>query len=125
MRSVLIVDDNQQLRAMIRLQFESSDWEVHEAPDAWCANEMVATATQPFTAILVDVHMPGPSGIDLMKIMRRADVNKDSVIACITGNASNEEESVLLGLKPDLIYRKPFNPEDLLDEIMRLVSCEK
>lgn len=116
-KTVLIIDDDVQIRLLLRENFAVAGWTVLEADEAVYAVELIAQHSRPFTALVVDVRMPGPSGIDLIRALKESSMTRNTVIAVITGHAGREEEGALKVLKPDVVYRKPFNPEDLIDLI--------
>lgn len=67
---ILIVDDHTVVREGLKRMLEASEpaWSVSEAPDGQQALELVRT--QPFDVAVIDISMPGMSGLDLLKRVR-------------------------------------------------------
>ena len=66
--SVLLVEDDPDVRAMLRLLLEDENYRVFEAADAERALERV-DADRP-DLLIVDLKLPGQSGLDLVRIVR-------------------------------------------------------
>ncbi|HEX9316769.1 MAG TPA: response regulator, partial [Actinomycetota bacterium] len=64
-RSILVVDDDPLVRQLLVRMLESSGYVGHTAADAAEARRRLEA--EDFAAILIDVRMPGESGIDLLK----------------------------------------------------------
>src|SRR5882672_10593481 len=64
-RSILVVDDDPMVRQLLVRMLEASGYAGHAAGDA--AEARRCLDEQDFAAILIDVRMPGESGIDLLK----------------------------------------------------------
>lgn len=118
-KSVLIVDDDSQLRLLLATAFQREGWHVVEAPDAHYALTLTVRGDCDFDVILVDVNMPGMNGVEFVRILKTLKEQQNTIIAVITGSASNEQEKLARDLKPTFMYRKPFNVLDLMDEICR------
>lgn len=117
--SVLIVDDDAQLRRFVGSMFEREGWLVCDAPEASYALSLVTSTDRLFNVILVDIALPGMNGIDFIKALQDSSVEHGSLIGVITGVASTQQEQTLRALNPKFIYRKPFNPLDLIQEVER------
>ena len=89
MKRILIVEDQAEIRELIRLTLEIGDWDVHEATDGSSALEL-AQRLRP-DIVLLDVMMPGAL---------------DGVAVCER-------------LRADAYLTKPFSPRHLLTVIER------
>lgn len=120
--TVLIVEDNTDVRAFIRRGLESS-YHILEAPHGEAglhlANEQVPHL------IIADVMMPKMSGIDLCYQLKNNE--KTSHIPVIMLTARADHESKLEGLKTgaDDYLIKPFNPEELVVRVNNLIEQRK
>jgi CheY-like chemotaxis protein len=84
---VLIVDDNHDAARMLKLLLKLEGYEVriaHDGPDAIAA----ATANQP-AVILMDLTLPGMSGLEAAEQLRQADGLADTVIVAVSGHAAD------------------------------------
>jgi signal transduction histidine kinase/ActR/RegA family two-component response regulator len=71
-----------------------------------------------FDVILVDYHMPDLDGATLTKAIRDSEINANSVILCITADATIATQDVLIGTKYfDGVIVKPINAETLAEKI--------
>ncbi len=79
MRRILIVDDEFSVRSLLRDVLELEDYEVAEAEDGPSA--LAAMAQQRPDLVLLDIMMPGMSGIDVLAQVR-ADAGLSDVPSC-------------------------------------------
>ena len=68
-RKILVVDDEMPIRKFIRIILEEQDFQVFEAHDARAALSMIAVKN--FDLVISDICMPGITGIDLLKEVKR------------------------------------------------------
>ena len=113
---VLIVDDQPDIRKLVRMTLSIGDFEVHEADNGNSAKEM-ASALKP-RIILMDVMMPGE--IDGLGACRQIKGDADLVgtmVVMLTarGQLSDIEAGKAAGADAYLV--KPFSPLQLLDTI--------
>jgi CheY-like chemotaxis protein len=66
--SLLVVDDNEMNRDMLSRRLERRGYAVAVAADGHQALEMIGA--RPFDAVLLDIMMPGISGLEVLKILR-------------------------------------------------------
>ena len=107
---VLVVDDEEHLRHVMRLTLEASGYEVGEAADGEEALRLFGDGFS-FDAILLDQRMPGLDGLETLKRMkaRRADV----CIIMVTAYATVELAVDAMKLGATDFVRKPMTPETL------------
>jgi len=112
---VLVIEDEDAIREMVRVTLESASFEVLEAADAEQA-EMILADHCP-GLILMDWMLPGISGIELTRRIKRDDVLKEIPIIMLT--AKGEENSKVLGLEAgvDDYVTKPFSTRELIARI--------
>lgn len=116
---LLLVDDDDGIRALLRATFEAVDLELDEAADARAALKKVA-ARRP-DVIVLDVGMPGMSGIELCERLKSDPATADIPIAVLTGtHAQNGDSAAAAGA--DAFVLKPFSPLELLGVVERLAG---
>jgi putative nucleotidyltransferase with HDIG domain len=115
LRSVLVVDDDENIRRVCRELLESNGFEVWEASDGLKAEALLETRS--FSLVLSDIIMPGTGGIELLKRVRQG--HPDTEVILFTGHGS-------IDLAKDAIRRgafdfvtKPFGMDDLLRTVER------
>jgi DNA-binding response OmpR family regulator len=118
-KRILIVEDQAEIRELIRITLELDDWEIHEAADGPSGLEL-ALRVQP-DVVLLDVMMPG--GLDGYALCEklRADANlarTGIVMLTALGRADDQRRGMAAGA--DAYLTKPFSPSNLLDVIENL-----
>ncbi|WP_458525107.1 phosphate regulon transcriptional regulator PhoB [Onishia taeanensis] len=111
-KTVLIVDDEASIREMIAIALEMADYRVLEADNAQTAHAMVVDH-QPDLLVL-DWMMPGTSGIELARRLKRDETTAELPIILLT--AKGEEDHKIQGLEAgaDDYITKPFSPRELV-----------
>jgi len=116
---LLLVDDDDGLRALLRTTFEVFDFEVDEAANAAIAAER-ARERRPDVVVL-DVRMPGMSGIDFCRILKTSPETATVRVVLLTGSeGGTQAEADAAGA--DALLRKPFSPLELLAVVERLAG---
>ncbi|UYG07720.1 phosphate regulon transcriptional regulator PhoB [Halomonas sp. M4R1S46] len=111
-KTVLIVDDEAPIREMIAVALEMADYRVLEADNVQTAHAMVVDH-QP-DLVLLDWMMPGTSGIELARRLKREESTAELPIIMLT--AKGEEDNKIQGLESgaDDYITKPFSPRELV-----------
>ncbi|MCK2184977.1 phosphate regulon transcriptional regulator PhoB [Halomonas getboli] len=111
-KTVLIVDDEAPIREMIAVALEMADYRVLEADNAQSAHAMVVDH-QP-DLVLLDWMMPGTSGVELARRLKREESTAELPIIMLT--AKGEEDNKIQGLESgaDDYITKPFSPRELV-----------
>jgi two-component system phosphate regulon response regulator PhoB len=114
-KRVLVVDDEESIRAMLRLALETAGYECLEAETATIAHILIID--QHPDLVLLDWMLPEISGIDLTRRLRKSALTNKLPIIMLT--ARNEEKNKLLGLDAgaDDYITKPFSLRELLARI--------
>ena len=115
---LLVVDDDANLRALLRTSFEVADIAVEEAENATSAARKLA-ARHPHVIVL-DVGMPGVDGITFCRGLKSDPRTRDIPVVLLTGNADAELDGWQAGAGAFL--RKPFSPLTLLTVVERLAA---
>ncbi len=116
---ILVVDDEQAIRDMICMALAQEMYQFVEASDAHKAEALIRE--NPPQLILLDWMMPGVSGIDFARKLRR--IPETSNIPIIMLTAKTEEDHIIRGLESgaDDYLTKPFSPRELLARIKALL----
>lgn len=110
---VLIVDDDESLRLLCRVNLELDGYRVAEAPTVAAAEEMVWQGG--VDLILLDVHVGADDGVELMRSLRKRD--HGSPVILFTGSALLDSDTIA---EADGVVPKPFRLEQLLDVVHSL-----
>jgi two-component system phosphate regulon response regulator PhoB len=111
-RKILIVDDESAIRDMLRVALEMAEYQCLEASNAQDAHALIVDEKPDL--ILLDWMMPGTSGIELARRLKRDEVTSDIPIIMLT--AKGEEDNKIQGLEvgADDYITKPFSPRELV-----------
>jgi two-component system phosphate regulon response regulator PhoB len=111
-RTILIVDDEAAIRDMLRVALEMADYQVLEAGNAQEAHSLIIDEKPDL--ILLDWMMPGTSGLELARRLKRDEVT--AAIPLIMLTAKGEEDNKIQGLEvgADDYITKPFSPRELV-----------
>lgn len=111
-RKILIVDDESAIRDMLRVALEMAEYDCIEASNTQDAHALIVDEKPDL--ILLDWMMPGTSGIELARRLKRDEVTADIPIIMLT--AKGEEDNKIQGLEvgADDYITKPFSPRELV-----------
>ncbi|XBS70802.1 phosphate response regulator transcription factor PhoB [Acerihabitans sp. KWT182] len=122
-KRILVVEDEAPIREMVCFVLEQNGFQPIEAEDYGSA---VSRMAEPYPdLVLLDWMLPGGSGIQFIKLMKREVLTRDIPVMMLT--ARGEEEDRVRGLEvgADDYITKPFSPKELLARIkavMRRIS---
>ncbi len=112
-RRLLIVEDDRTLRQALAFNLTREGYEVAAAPDGESALE--AARNPQLDLIVLDVMLPGMSGVEVLRVLRREGVTTPVIIL----SAKGDEIDRVVGLKlgADDYVAKPFSRPELLARI--------
>ena len=121
MKSILIVEDQPDIRKLIRMTLEFEPYDVHEASDG-VSGLRVAADVKP-DLMLLDVMMPGElDGLQVCKRIKSDPVLRNIRVILLTarGQARDLEAGREAGADEYLV--KPFSPLQLIETIEKLLA---
>jgi two-component system alkaline phosphatase synthesis response regulator PhoP len=119
--SILLVEDEENLHEALKLNLQLEGFEVSSAYDGLKALSMLQQ--EYFDLVILDVMLPGTDGINIAETLRIQ--NNDAPILMLS--AKNTSADRVLGLKKgaDDYLTKPFNLEELLLRVNKLIEKNK
>lgn len=117
MARILIADDSRPIRMLIRRALSIADHEILEAEDGDAALD--ALIQERPDVVILDVIMPGLSGIDVCRAARADPDLASTPIIFLTGDVMSDQ---LREAGADRIFAKPFSPHRLLAAVDELAS---
>jgi two-component system phosphate regulon response regulator OmpR len=114
---LLVVDDDARLRDLLRRYLSDSGFRVTGAADALEARAQLASFA--FDLIVLDVMMPGESGLDLTRALRAAN---PVPVLLLTAMAEPEDRVNGLEQGADDFLAKPFEPRELVLRIRNILQ---
>ncbi|HWD18014.1 MAG TPA: response regulator [Verrucomicrobiae bacterium] len=120
MRSILVIDDKDDVRSFISMALTSFGFNIRQAHDGDTAIQMIVEEKPDL--IICDVNMPGMDGYEILSAVRASSVTAAIPFILMTGLISPNgfRRAMIAGADDYLV--KPFSPDDLVDSVMsRLV----
>jgi len=117
---ILFVDDLPDTRQVFRLAFGLYGHSTELAGNGREAVEAVQNAA--FDAIVMDVEMPEMNGWDAVRIIRTLPHGQSVPIIMFTAYSGGEHQRQARDAGADSLLYKPTAPQELLDEIDRLIT---
>lgn len=119
---VLIIDDDENMTKLLNvvLKTEFSLSISHSAEEA-----LSLFKDQGFDAIVLDLNMPGKTGLDMIREVRGSEENKWLPIIVLSGKEKSEDRITSLEAGADDYLMKPFNPVELKLRLKRAVERYK
>ncbi|GII24548.1 response regulator transcription factor [Planosporangium mesophilum] len=120
MTAILIADDDPDIRDLIAFKLEQAGYDVI-AVDNGLAALSAARETPPDLAVL-DVMMPGMSGIDVCRELRGNAPTATLPIILLTARAQEGDVEVGFGAGADDYVVKPFSPRELVSRVEAVLA---
>jgi two-component system phosphate regulon response regulator PhoB len=117
---VLVADDDADIRDLVAFKLEQAGLEVIAVEDGQQAVEQ-ARKQRPTLAVL-DVSMPGLSGIDVCRILRADPSTSGMLIIMLTARVQEQDVEGGFSAGADDYVTKPFSPRELISRIQALLS---
>ncbi|HEY5709786.1 MAG TPA: response regulator transcription factor [Solirubrobacterales bacterium] len=111
---ILVADDEPSVRESVGYALAQDGFDVDVAEDGTEAAEKVAGDTVPYDLLILDIMMPGPSGLDICR-----EVRSRSAVPIIVLTAKDAEVDKVVGLEvgADDYVTKPFSVRELLGRV--------
>lgn len=118
---LLLVEDDQSLRRMLKINLEQEGWHVTEAADGPSA--LQAFRSQRLDAAILDVMLPEVDGLSICRTIRLE--GNTTPVLFLTAKNSGEDRVEGLRLGGDDYLGKPFNLEELLLRVKKLIRLNQ
>jgi two-component system response regulator RegX3 len=111
---ILVADDEPSVRESVGYALAQDGFDVDVAADGYEATEKVGGDGIPYDLLILDIMMPGPSGLDICR-----DVRGRSAVPIIVLTAKDAEVDKVVGLEvgADDYVTKPFSVRELLGRV--------
>lgn len=115
-RRVLIIEDNEENRRLIRFVLQLENAEVLEAEDAE-QGILMAQREKP-DLILMDMHMPGMDGLTATRLLRADPATREIPIVIVTASAMTHDQTTILASGCNHLITKPIEPLTFVSRII-------
>ncbi len=113
---ILVVDDDDRIRELVKQYLEENNFLVTSAKDALDARKKLEIVK--FDILILDIMMPGESGLSLTKEIKK---NNSTPIILLTAKGETQDRIKGLELGADDYLGKPFEPKELLLRIKNIL----
>jgi len=127
MHTVLVVDDEKNIRELIKINLEMNQYSVLTASDGNEAIELLRKV-QLIDLAIIDLMLPGIDGIEVCRFIRRDDTHKDLPVIMLTAKGTEHDKVHGLEMGADDYVTKPFSTKELLARVksqLRRVERDK
>ena len=115
MKTILVADDEEDLRTIVHMTLEDPQYRILEAADG---NSVLQLVQQERPDLLIlDWMMPGKTGLEVIKILRDISVAQHLPVILLTANDSSPDLAELETLGMFAYLKKPFSPLQLLKQV--------
>lgn len=120
---LLLIEDEEDIAALIKLQADISGYKLHVEVDG--LNGLLAIEREKPDLVILDIMLPGQSGLDVCRKLKNNVETKDIPVIMIS--AKSEELDIVLGLElgADDYVTKPFSPKVLFSRIRAVLRRGK
>jgi len=121
-KSILIIDDEEHIRQMMRLTLEAAGYEVGEAHDGPDGLSLYGDGS-PWDVVVLDQRMPGMDGLETLRRLKVSNPRARIVMATAYASIELAVDAMKLGASDFL--RKPMTPETLRNSVAAALAKEK
>jgi two-component system response regulator ResD len=118
LKRVLVIDDEEPIRRLIRLTLERDGVDVTEATDGHAAIELARD--RDFDAVVLDWKMPGPSGPEVLDELKKR--RPDLPVLMLTAELDLGRGGLAYAYGADDFLAKPFKADELRASLARLLG---
>lgn len=120
MSTILVVDDNDDVRELLTQQMKMHGFTVATARNGVEAVQVAASADP--ALILMDINLPELDGLEATMQIRAADVDKHTPVIALTAYALPDDEARAGAAGCDAFHAKPIDFEKLFGQIQTLIG---
>jgi two-component system cell cycle response regulator DivK len=118
---ILIVEDNENNRILVRDVLQSRGYETAETDNAEDGLH-VARASRP-ALILMDIQLPGMNGIDALKVLRADAATRDIPVMAVTASAMTHDRQKIMAAGFDAYQSKPINVREFMAAVRAVLAA--
>ena len=101
MNTILVVDDEKNIRRTVFMVLEGAGYAVHTAPTAEHGIDLLAQ--EEIDLLILDVRLPGMSGLDLLEQIRKRGKSTPQIPVIVISGHASLEEAVEAGFEPEFV----------------------
>jgi CheY-like chemotaxis protein len=118
---LLLAEDEPHIRRVLVTLLEDSGFHLHPVVDGLQALAAIRGEGQ-YDLILLDIVMPGATGLDVLREIRALPSRKDTPVIILTAKGQDADREQAFALGADEFLTKPFSPKKLLNRVDELLA---
>jgi CheY-like chemotaxis protein len=118
--TVYFIDDSATMREVIKIAFRKENIHVITCPDAVSA--LAQFRENPPDAVITDVIMPDKDGYEVCEFIKRQEEYAAIPVILMSGVVNRTVAERAMAVKADELIRKPFQPQDLIVRVKKLLN---
>ena len=119
--TILVVDDSINVRRYLSLTLEKAGYRVEQAKDGREAVDKLLGGLE-VDGVICDIEMPRLDGYGVLEEIKERSQFADLPIAMLTSRSNEKHRKVAMNLGASAYFSKPYNEQELLAELARLVE---
>lgn len=119
-KKILVVDDEPDILKVVVFRLRKAGYEVVTAVDGRTAMELLRAGKPDL--IVLDYRLPDTNGLEISKILRADEATKTMPIILLSASSGGDITEALKNAHVNEYVKKPFDPEELLAAIKRLLE---
>ena len=124
-KTVLVVDDEKNIRRTLQIVLEGEGYKVIGAETAEAGLAVLANPQTPVDLALFDVKLPDMNGLDALERIKRDEATRDLPIIVISGHATVNDAVLAIKLGASDFFEKPLNRERVLVSERNVLEAAK
>jgi two-component system, OmpR family, phosphate regulon response regulator PhoB len=121
--AILVADDDMDIRDLVAFKLEQAGFDVTAVDNGLAA--LTAARLEPPDLVVLDVMMPGMSGIDVCRELRNDRNTAGLPIILLTARAQEGDVEVGFGAGADDYIVKPFSPRELVTRVEAVLARQR
>jgi DNA-binding response OmpR family regulator len=121
--NILVAEDDRDIADLIAHYVQRSGWTSHVVGSG--DEALGAARKQPFDLVILDVMLPGMSGLEVCRALRADSTTAAIPIIMVTARAEETDRIIGLDIGADDYLSKPFSPNELVARIRALMRRSK
>ena len=120
MTNILVADDDPDIREMLAFRLERSGFRVSACADGPAA--LAAVADEVPDLVILDLNMPGMSGLDVCRALRRDPSSSAVPVVMLTARTQESDVEASFAAGADDYIPKPFSPREVVSRIEAVMA---
>ncbi|MBO6719835.1 MAG: response regulator [Rhizobiaceae bacterium] len=115
---VLVVEDEPNIVESLRFILERADYDVHSVADGVLALNRMRNET--FSAIVLDIMLPGMNGLDVLRAVREDQRLADLPVIVLTAKGQAQDRRAAEAIGADAFITKPYSNAEVVERVDEL-----